>query len=100
VSSTVSSLSRTGRVNLADQSDIENHHGVPALEHANAFGGFNMPNGLKKRGQPDRSKVAMGEKHQAHYWTKHLGVSKKELQTAVDKVGNSGAAVRKQLGKS
>lgn len=39
----------------------------------------------------------MGEEHEVKYWTKHLGVSKAELQRAVDKVGNSAAAVRKEL---
>jgi len=34
------------------------------------------------------------------YWTKHLGVTQDELQRAVDKVGNSAAAVRKELGKA
>jgi 3-oxoacyl-[acyl-carrier-protein] synthase III len=32
-----------------------------------------------------------------HYWTKHLNISKEELQKIVDKVGNSAAAVRKEL---
>jgi Protein of unknown function (DUF3606) len=58
-----------------------------------------MPDDLTKIGQPDRSKIAMGEEHEVKYWTKHLGVSKEELQRAVDKVGNSAAAVKKQLGK-
>lgn len=52
---------------------------------------------LKNRGQPDRSKINMHEQHEVSYWTKHLKVSKEELQKAVDKVGNSAAAVRKQL---
>ncbi|MGB6660273.1 MAG: DUF3606 domain-containing protein [Xanthobacteraceae bacterium] len=30
----------------------------------------------------------MGEDHEVRYWTKHLGVSKEELQRAVDRVGN------------
>lgn len=59
-----------------------------------------MLDDLSKRGQPDRSKIAMGEEHEVRYWTKHLGVSKEELQKAVDKVGNSSAAVRKQLEKN
>jgi Protein of unknown function (DUF3606) len=59
-----------------------------------------MPDDLKKRDQPDRSKIAMQEEHEVRYWTKHLGVSTEELQKAVEKVGNSAAAVRKQLGKS
>jgi hypothetical protein len=41
----------------------------------------------------------MGEEHEVAYWTKALGVSREELQRAVDKVGNSTTAVRKELGK-
>ena len=52
---------------------------------------------LSKTGQQDRSKINMHEAHEVQYWTKHLNVSKEELQKAVDKVGNSAAAVRKQL---
>ena len=54
---------------------------------------------LKNKGQQDRSKINMHEAHELQYWTKHLGVSREELQKAVDKVGNSAAAVRKQLGQ-
>jgi 3-oxoacyl-[acyl-carrier-protein] synthase III len=54
--------------------------------------------GLTKKETPDRSKINMHQPHEMHYWTKHLNVSKEELQKAVDKVGNSAAAVRKQLG--
>ena len=53
----------------------------------------------RKRGTPDRSKISMGEEHEVRYWTKHLGVTRDDLQAAVDKVGNSAAAVRKELGK-
>lgn len=52
---------------------------------------------LTKRAQPDRSKINMGEAFEVKYWTHALGVSKEELQKAVDKVGNSAAAVRKEL---
>jgi hypothetical protein len=52
-----------------------------------------------KRGTPDRSKISMSEDHEVRYWAKHLGVTRDELQRAVDKVGNSAAAVRKELGK-
>ncbi|MGM4903967.1 DUF3606 domain-containing protein [Tardiphaga sp. 866_E4_N2_3] len=31
------------------------------------------------------------------YWTKHLKVPKEELQSVVEKVGNSTATVRKEL---
>jgi hypothetical protein len=47
-----------------------------------------MPN-LTTRGSPDRSKIPMREVHAVHSWTKHLGISREELQRVVDKVGNS-----------
>jgi hypothetical protein len=50
-----------------------------------------------KRGEPDRSKINMKEDYEVRYWTKHLGVSEEDLQQAVDRVGNSAAAVRKEL---
>jgi hypothetical protein len=52
---------------------------------------------LKKKGTPDRSKINMHEDFEVKYWTKTLGVSKEQLQKAVDKVDNSAAAVRKEL---
>ena len=58
-----------------------------------------MPNDLTTRGSADRNKIAMQKEHEVRYWTKHLGISREELQRAVDKVGNSAAAVRKELGK-
>ena len=56
-----------------------------------------MTDCLTKRDQPDRSKINMSEHYEVHYWTKHLNISREELQKAVDKVGNSAAAVRKEL---
>ncbi len=47
--------------------------------------------------RPLRNHIAMEEELEVKYWTKHLGVSRDELQRAVDKVGNSAAAVRKEL---
>ena len=44
---------------------------------------------LKKKGSQDRSKINMHEPHEVKYWTKELGVDKD--------VGNSAAAVRKEL---
>jgi len=52
---------------------------------------------LTKREQPDRSKINMHEAWEVKYWSHALGVSREELQHAVVKVGNSGAAVRKEL---
>ena len=53
---------------------------------------------LTKRDQRDRSKINMHEDYEVKYWTDALGVSREELQKVVDKVGNSAAAVRKELG--
>ena len=53
---------------------------------------------LTKREQPDRSKINMSEDFEVKYWSKALGVSKADLQRAVDKVGNAAAAVSKELG--
>lgn len=52
------------------------------------------------RGQPDRSKINMSEDYEVRYWTKHLGVSRDELERVVEKVGNSAKAVEKELGFS
>jgi hypothetical protein len=52
---------------------------------------------LKIKGARDRSKIHMHEPHEVQYWTKHLKVSKEQLQRAVDKVGDAAAAVRKEL---
>jgi hypothetical protein len=53
---------------------------------------------LTKREQPDRSKINMHERHEVKYWSHQLGVSRERLQQVVEKVGNSAAAVRKELG--
>ena len=47
---------------------------------------------LKIKGAQDRSKINMHEPHEVQYWTKHLKVSKEQLQKAGDKVGNAAAA--------
>ena len=57
-----------------------------------------MRDKLTKR-SPDRNKIAMDDDNEVKYWTKHLGVTREELQRAIDKVGNSAASVRKELGK-
>src|SRR5689334_12041528 len=70
--------------------------GVPggvAFERGNA-----MSDNLTNRVQPDRSKINMNEDYEVKYWTHALGVTREALQKAVDKVGNSAATVRKELG--
>ena len=56
-----------------------------------------MADSLTNRVQPDRSKINMHEAHEVKYWTHALGITRDDLQKAVDKVGSSAAAVRKQL---
>jgi hypothetical protein len=56
-----------------------------------------MSDDKANRGQPDRSKIDMSDDSEVRYWTKHLGISREELQRVVDKVGNAAAAVRKQI---
>lgn len=53
--------------------------------------------GLTRKERPDRSKINMNEADQVKSWAHALGVTKERLQQAVDKVGNSAAAVRKEL---
>ena len=55
---------------------------------------------LTNKASPLRNRIAMTEELEVKYWTKHLGVTRDELQRAVDKVGNSAAAVRKELAKT
>ena len=52
---------------------------------------------LTKKDQRDRSKINMHEDFEVKYWTHELGVSREKLQQVVEKVGNSAAAVRKEL---
>lgn len=47
---------------------------------------------------PDRSKIIIEDEDHVKYWTRHFGVTEDELARAIERVGNSAAAVRKQLG--
>jgi Protein of unknown function (DUF3606) len=53
--------------------------------------------GLTKRAMPDRSKISVTSSHEIKYWIKHFGVTREELERAVERVGNSAASVRKEL---
>jgi predicted RNA-binding protein YlqC (UPF0109 family) len=48
--------------------------------------------------KPDRSKINMQSDDEVRYWCKHLGVSPRQLQKVIEKVGNSAQAVEKELG--
>ena len=52
---------------------------------------------LVKRAKPDRSKIDAENDKELKYWTKALGASKEEVLAAIGTVGNSAAAVRKEL---
>ena len=56
-----------------------------------------MADDRNERGPQDSSRVAMGEDYEVRYWTKKFGVSREELQKAVDAVGNSSSAVERHL---
>lgn len=45
----------------------------------------------------ERGKIAVDRPDEIKYWSKHLGVTPDELGKLVDKVGNSAAAVSKEL---
>jgi hypothetical protein len=46
---------------------------------------------------PDRSKIIIEHEDYIKFWSRHFGVTKDELTRAIERVGNSAAAVRKQL---
>ena len=53
--------------------------------------------GLTKRDQPDRSKINVHQPDELKCWIRTLDVTRDELLAAVEKVGNSAAAVRNEL---
>ena len=53
---------------------------------------------LTRKKHPDRSKIDMHRPSEVKFWLRALGISKEDLQKAVDKVGNTAATVRKELG--
>jgi hypothetical protein len=53
---------------------------------------------LASKGERDRSHIAMQDKAEVRRSLRHFGVTKNELQSAVEKVGNSVVAVRTQMG--
>jgi hypothetical protein len=52
---------------------------------------------LTKRETPDRGKINLGMPDQAKRWAHRLGISQEQLCKLIEKVGNSAAAVRKEL---
>jgi hypothetical protein len=56
-----------------------------------------MTDELVDKGQRDRSHICIAKMAERRFWSRHLGVSEDQLQAIVGKVGNSAAAVRKEL---
>ena len=52
---------------------------------------------LVKKVKPDRSKIDPENLKELKYWTKALGASKEKVLAAIEKVGYSASAVRKEL---
>jgi hypothetical protein len=50
-----------------------------------------------KNRKPDRSKINLSDDETMRRWAKNFGKTHQEIATAIDKVGNAAAAVRKEL---
>lgn len=59
-----------------------------------------MSDDLKKKGEPDRSRINIHEPWEVEYWTKRLGCTPAELKQAVKDSGSTSVEkVKKQLNK-
>jgi hypothetical protein len=56
-----------------------------------------MADDPSKRGPQDRSRINTSEDDEMRYWSRRLGVSTEQLESAVRKVGNSAKAVEREL---
>jgi hypothetical protein len=57
-----------------------------------------MSDDLSNKGVQDRSKINMNEPHEVSYWTDKFGVTKEELQKAIERTGsNSATEIQKAL---
>jgi hypothetical protein len=56
-----------------------------------------MADSTENRGPQDRSRINMNQEHEVRYWTEKLGVSRDQLERAVQAVGPSAESVEKHL---
>jgi hypothetical protein len=56
-----------------------------------------MADDKNKVGGQDRARVNMSEDYEVQDWTRSLGVTREQLQEAVDAVGDQAEAVRNYL---
>jgi hypothetical protein len=54
-------------------------------------------NGLTRKETPDRSKINLLNPAEVKWWSRELDISREQLRSLVEKVGNSAAVVRKEL---
>jgi hypothetical protein len=57
-----------------------------------------MTDELVNKGQRDRSHICLERKAEIRFWSRHLGISEQDLLRVVEKVGNSAATVRREVG--
>ncbi len=50
-----------------------------------------------KKGRQDWTRINLSQDHELRYWSEKFGVTVADLREAVKKVGNSAAAVEKEL---
>ena len=58
-----------------------------------------MSDNKSERGSPDRDRIDMNDPDEVRNWTKSLGVSKEDLQKAVQAAGTSASKVREYLSR-
>ena len=58
-----------------------------------------MSDDLSKKGQQDRIRVAKGEEHEVKYLAHKFGVSKEEVEKAIDRAGPMRVDVEAELKK-
>ena len=58
-----------------------------------------MSDSKSNRGSPDRDRIDINDPDEVRNWTKSLGISKEELQQAVQAAGDRAEKVREYLGK-
>lgn len=59
-----------------------------------------MSDDKTNRGSPDRDRIDMNDPDEVRNWTRSLGVTKDELQNAVEAVGNAAGKVYDYLGRN
>ena len=57
-----------------------------------------MSDNKGNRGSPDRDRIDMNDPDEVRNWTKSLGVSKDQLEQAVQAVGSTATKVREYVG--